>query len=102
MSGQGSVAASEVPPQTVQYLQVPTTTDSRVEAMELARGAVAERLAACGQVAGPIATTYWSEEGTERAEEWPLPLPLLATGYQAVAASLGRSHSYAVPASVAA
>ena len=46
MSGQGSVAASEVPPQSIQYLQVQTTTDSRAEAMELAREAVEERLAA--------------------------------------------------------
>ena len=41
------------------YLQVQTTTDSRAEAMELARAAVEARLAACSQVAGPVASTYW-------------------------------------------
>src|SRR5437764_1047846 len=66
MSGQGSVAASEVPPQTVQYLQVQTTTDSRVEAMELARGAVEERLAACAQVAGTIASRSIDSSGLSR------------------------------------
>ena len=101
MSGQGSVAASEVPPQTVQYLQVQTTTDSRVEAMELARGAVEERLAACAQVAGPIASTYWWEDGIERAEECVLVLKLPATGYQALADFLVRRHSYDEPEIVA-
>ena len=74
MSGQGSVAASEVAPQSIHYLQVQTTTDSRAEAMELAREAVEQRLAACAQVAGPIASMYWWEEGIERAEEWLLML----------------------------
>ena len=101
MSGQGSVAASEVPPQTVQYLQVQTTTDSRVEAMELARGAVEERLAACAQVAGPIASTYWWADGIERAEEWLLLLKLPATGYQALADFLALRHSYDEPEIVA-
>ena len=43
----------------VQYLQVQTTTDSRAEAMELSLAAVESRLAACAQVAGPVASMYW-------------------------------------------
>jgi periplasmic divalent cation tolerance protein len=101
MSGQGSVAASEVPSRSVQYLQVQTTTDSRAEAMELARGAVEERLAACAQVAGPIASTYWWDDGIERAEEWLLMLKLPATGYQALADFLTQRHSYDEPEIVA-
>src|SRR6202041_2098384 len=60
----------------VQYLQVQTTTDSRAEAMELSRAAVEARLAACAQVAGPVASMYWWDGGLERAEEW-LVLPKL-------------------------
>jgi periplasmic divalent cation tolerance protein len=101
MSGQGSVAASEVPPQSVHYLQVQTSTDSRAEAMELAREAVEERLAACAQVAGPIASMYWWEDGIERAEEWLLMLKLPAAGYQALADFLARRHSYDEPEIVA-
>jgi periplasmic divalent cation tolerance protein len=44
-----------------QFLQVQTTTDSRAEAVELAQGAVEERLAACAQVAGPIVTMGFSD-----------------------------------------
>src|ERR1700722_14994270 len=58
----------------VQYLQVQTTTDSRAEAMELSRAAVEARLAACAQVAGPVASMYWWDGGLERAEEWLLLL----------------------------
>ena len=101
MSGQGSVAASEVAPQSIHYLQVQTTTDSRAEAMELARGAVEQRLAACAQVAGPIASMYWWEDGIERAEEWLLMLKLPAAGYQALADFLTRRHSYDEPEIIA-
>ena len=95
------MAASEVPSETIQYLQVQTTTDSRVEAMELARAAVEERLAACAQVAGPVASTYWWEDGIERAEEWLLMLKLPASGYKALAEFLARRHSYDEPEIIA-
>jgi periplasmic divalent cation tolerance protein len=101
MSGQGGAAAGEAPPGSSQYLQVQTTTDSRAEAMELARTAVEARLAACAQVAGPIASTYWWEDGVERAEEWLLLLKLPAAGYQALADFLAEQHSYDEPEIVA-
>jgi len=62
----------------VQYLQVQTTTDSRAEAMELSRAAVESRLAACAQVAGPVASMYWWDGALERAEEWLVLLKLPA------------------------
>ena len=65
----------------VQYLQVQTTTDSRAEAMELSRAAVESRLAACAQVAGPVASMYWWDGGLERAEEWIVLLKLPADRY---------------------
>ena len=83
------------------YLQVQTTTDSRAEAIELGQGAVAARLAACAQVAGPIASTYWWEDGIERAEEWLLLLKLPADRYEALAEYLAQQHSYDEPEIVA-
>jgi periplasmic divalent cation tolerance protein len=84
-----------------QFLQVQTTTDSRAEAVELAQGAVEARLAACAQVAGPIASTYWWEEGIERAEEWLLMLKLPADRYDDLAEFLAQRHSYDEPEIVA-
>jgi periplasmic divalent cation tolerance protein len=96
MAGQGEAAGTEA-----RYLQVQTTTDSRAEAIELAHDAVAARLAACAQVAGPIASTYWWEDGLERAEEWLVMLKLPADRYQHLADFLTERHSYDEPEIIA-
>ncbi len=96
MASQAEAASSDAG-----YLQVQTTTDSRAEAMELARDAVAARLAACAQVAGPIASTYWWEDDIERAEEWLIMLKLPADRYQQLADFLTERHSYDEPEIVA-
>jgi periplasmic divalent cation tolerance protein len=84
-----------------EYLQVQTTTDSRAEAMELARAAVEARLAACGQVAGPVASAYWWNDELERAEEWFVFFKLPADRYDELAAFLAERHSYDEPEIVA-
>ncbi len=96
MARQGEVAGEQA-----RYLQVQTTTDSRAEAIELGHDAVAARLAACAQVSGPLASTYWWEEGLERAEEWQLVLKLPAHRYQALADFLTERHSYDEPEIIA-
>jgi periplasmic divalent cation tolerance protein len=83
------------------FLQVQTTTDSRAEAIELAHAAVAARLAACAQVAGPIASTFWWEESLERAEEWLIMLKLPADRYDELAEFLAERHSYDEPEIIA-
>ncbi len=85
----------------VRFLHVQTTTDSRAEAMELARDAVEARLAACAQVAGPVASTFWWEDGIERAEEWMLMLKLPADRYAELADFLLERHSYDEPEIIA-
>jgi periplasmic divalent cation tolerance protein len=88
-------------PGASEYLQVQTTTDSRAEAMELAKAAVAARIAACGQVAGPVASTYWWNDEIERAEEWFVFFKLPADRYEQLAAFLAEKHSYDEPEIVA-
>ena len=83
--------------ETSGYLQVQTTTDSRAEAMELAHAAVEARLAACGQVAGPVASTYWWNDELERSEEWFVFLKTPADRYDELAAFLAERHSYDEP-----
>lgn len=84
-----------------QFLQVQTTTDSRAEAVALAHDAVQARLAACAQVAGPVASTFWWEDGIERAEEWIVMLKLPAERYSALAEFLLERHSYDEPEIIA-
>jgi periplasmic divalent cation tolerance protein len=101
MSGEGAMAGTEPSQVNSGFLQVQTTTDSRAEAVELARAAVESRLAACAQVSGPVASTYWWEGSVERAEEWLLTLKLPASGYQQLADFITRRHSYDEPEIVA-
>jgi periplasmic divalent cation tolerance protein len=101
MSGDDGLAETRLPQVSGHVLIVQTTTDSRAEAVELARAAVEARLAACAQVSGPVASTYWWEGAVERAEEWLLALKVPASGYQALADFLARSHSYDEPEIVA-
>jgi periplasmic divalent cation tolerance protein len=101
MAAQGSAAPDGGPGTAEEYLQVQTTTDSRAEAMELGRAAVEARLAACAQVAGPVASTYWWEGGIERAEEWLVLLKLPAARLGELTAFLTERHSYDEPEIVA-
>jgi periplasmic divalent cation tolerance protein len=101
MAAEGSAAPVGEPGAAEEYLQVQTTTDSRTEAMELGRAAVEARLAACAQVAGPVASTYWWEGGIERAEEWLVLLKLPATRLGELTAFLTERHSYDEPEIVA-
>jgi len=101
MSGDDVLAETGPSQVSGRFLVVQTTTDSRAEAVELARVAVESRLAACAQVSGPVASTYWWDGAVERAEEWLLTLKLPAGGYQALADFLARSHSYDEPEIIA-
>ena len=101
MPGDDELAETGLPPVGGRFLMVQTTTDSRAEAVELARTAVEGRLAACAQVSGPVASTFWWEGAVERAEEWLLTLKLPASGYQALADFLTNVHSYDEPEIVA-
>jgi periplasmic divalent cation tolerance protein len=101
MPAQQQAADMESADPTPQFLQVQTTTDSRAEAIQLAHAAVEARLAACAQVAGPIASTYWWEDGIERAEEWLIMLKLPADRYEDLSAFLAERHSYDEPEIIA-
>lgn len=83
------------------YVQVTTTTDSRSEAAELAKSAVRERLAACAQLVGPIASTYWWEDDIESAEEWMVLFKTSADRFDELASLITEGHSYDTPEIIA-
>jgi periplasmic divalent cation tolerance protein len=85
----------------IEFLQVQTMTDSRAEAMELARAAVAERLAAGGQVAGPVASTFWWNDEIERAEEWLVFFKTTADRCAELMEFIAGRHSYDEPEIIA-
>lgn len=80
-----------------EYCQVLTTIDSPEAAADLARGAVEARLAACGQVSGPITSTYRWQGAVETAQEWQILFKTTMAAYPALAAHLRQHHGYDVP-----
>jgi periplasmic divalent cation tolerance protein len=99
MAGEGATAADSA--RLAEYVQVQTTTDSRAEALELSRAVVDARLAACAQVAGPIASTFWWDGAVQREEEWLILLKSPADRFAELAAFLTSRHSYDEPEIVA-
>jgi periplasmic divalent cation tolerance protein len=85
----------------IEFLQVQTMTDSRAEAMELARAAVVERLAAGSQVAGPVASTFWWNDEIERAEEWLVFFKTTGDRCEELIEFIAERHSYDEPEIVA-
>ncbi len=74
-----------------------TTTAQREDADRLARGAVAERLAACAQVDGPITSYYHWEGKLESAEEYRIWFKYLPANASDLSAWIHRHHPFAVP-----
>lgn len=79
------------------FTQVSTTIDSREAADALARSAVEARVAACGQIVGPISSTYWWEDKVENAEEWLILFKTPDDRADALQAHILAHHSYDVP-----
>ena len=81
--------------------QVTTTWPDREAADRAAALLVGERLAACGQIEGPIDSTYRWEGAVERATEWYCHLKTTAARLPALRARLRELHPYQVPEIVA-
>ncbi|MFV2145900.1 divalent-cation tolerance protein CutA [Isoptericola sp. G70] len=78
-------------------VQVTTTIDTEDGASRLAREAVAARLAACGQVDGPVSSSFrWDGSVTTEAE-WRLTLKTTAARAPELEQWLAGHHPYDVP-----
>ena len=74
-----------------------TTTDSKEAAQELARSAVAARLAACGQIVGPIESVFWWDGALDESAEYQVWFKTTAELYEALARHIASNHTYDVP-----
>ena len=79
------------------YIQIYTTTEKREEARDIARNVVEKRLAACAQVLGPIASTYWWKGMIEEAEEWMCIMKSRRDLYEKLEATIRSIHPYEEP-----
>jgi periplasmic divalent cation tolerance protein len=79
------------------YAQVLTTAGSEEEAQRIADALLEQRLAACVQVVGPIASTYRWQGAVERTQEWQCLAKTEAARYPQVEAAIRGAHSYEEP-----
>jgi periplasmic divalent cation tolerance protein len=74
-----------------------STAGSEDEAARIGRALVAERLAACVNVVGPIRSIYRWEGAVEDGREWLLVVKARAADLAGLEARIRALHSYEVP-----
>ena len=84
-----------------EFVQVSTTTPSRELADTMASALIEQRLAACVQVVGPIASSYRWLGAVERADEWLCLIKTSLDRFDAVAAVIRALHTYEAPEIIA-
>lgn len=79
------------------HLQVSTATETREQAIELARGAVKAKLAAGAQVIGPVTSVFVHLGEFGQSEEWQLTLKTTTDRYDDLQAFLLKNHPWQNP-----
>lgn len=74
-----------------------TTLGSENDARILADAVVAERLAACAQIVGPIESVYWWNGAVTGGKEWLVRCKTTQGRSEALVARLRELHPYEVP-----
>lgn len=78
-------------------IQVATTTEHESDARRIATSLVANKLAACVQVSGPITSCYRWEGKVETADEWLCTIKTTREAYEAVERKILELHPYDEP-----
>ncbi|MGN9920399.1 divalent-cation tolerance protein CutA [Micromonospora palomenae] len=84
-----------------EVIQVHTATGSHEAAQRLAQGAVQARLAAGGQIIGPVESVFWHEGVFGIGQEWQVVLKSSSQRYQELESYLRDHHEWANPEIIA-
>ncbi|MDK1344183.1 divalent-cation tolerance protein CutA [Streptomyces sp. 378] len=79
------------------FVQVSTATETREQAVELARSVVQGRLAAGAQITGPVTSAFWHDGEFGTGEEWQLLLKTRQSRYAELEAHLLKHHPWQNP-----
>lgn len=80
-----------------EYVQVSTATETKQQAVDLAGGAVEQRLAAGAQVVGPVISVFWHLDEYGTGEEWQVLLKTTTGRYSELEAYLLEQHPWDNP-----
>jgi len=83
------------------FIQITITVRTREEGEQLVHNLVENRLIACGQILGPIQSTYWWKGKIEAAQEWMCLAKSKEEKFAEVVRQVRRMHSYEVPEIIA-
>jgi len=78
-------------------VQLQTTIDGPKRARELVRAVVEARLAACGQILGPMESTYWWKDSIDTSVEWLCVFKTRGDLVERLREFLVENHPYDVP-----
>lgn len=85
------------PAHDAEIVEIRTTFGSAAAAEACVRTIVGERLAACGQIDGPISSTYWWQGRMETALEWRCAFKTTVARSAACREAIGAAHPYETP-----
>ncbi len=83
------------------YIQITTTTETKEEAEKITQYLVEQKLAACVQIIGPIASIYRWKGKVETANEWLCLIKTREEFYDKVETTIKKLHSYETPEIIA-
>ncbi|MCP4213451.1 MAG: divalent-cation tolerance protein CutA [bacterium] len=84
-----------------EFIMILITTASEEEALKIADHLVEEKLAADGQISGPITSIFEWKGKKETTKEWQCQFKTRAALYKKVEKTIKEHHSYEVPQIVA-
>ena len=82
-------------------VQIVTAVETREVAEEIAQSLLAEHLAACVQIAGPVSSAYWWKGAIERSEEWIVTVKSTRDRYRTIERQIVSLHTYDTPEIIA-
>ena len=87
----------EDPKVNADVIMVLTSVADRADAERIAASLVAQRLAACVKLSGPVESTYRWKGRIESSREWQCTIKTLSSRYDAVVEAIRQLHSYEEP-----
>ena len=83
------------------FIEVHTTTERREDAERIANAVAEKRLAACTQITGPVASTYWWKGSLETTQEWSCRIKSRKALYGELEKAIQEMHPYETPEIIA-
>lgn len=80
-----------------EFIQVTTTCDDRGALSKIANRLIADKLAACCQLDGPVESTYFWKESVEKSDEYRLEFKTRRSLFANIAAVVLDLHPYENP-----